>query len=1078
MASNTDWTLDDSASIVSGIGISGTSDDKSLMITGAPTDATTSAYKDVVINLPGTETYVLSGWVKANAVPDNLDTADDAAQDLNKQCGLRAIITYSDNTTEYHYAPFNSDLSDWQFTSITIVPKQSSKTVKSIRIVLAYERNANAAYFDNISLVREAAQTMKYDADGNLVSVNTPNLSADTDTYSNGNLIKTVTGGNGTYKYTYDTTYKHRLISVTNELITQTMGYDSKGNVTSTVLSGTGGKTLNSSATYSSTGNLLSSVTDSSGSTVSYTYGSANDYVVFGVPNTITAPNGTVTTQTIDDFGRITNTSVANGGSLMYTYSKGLLSSAERTAGDTTQTYSFAYDAFGNMTKLSVGARVLAQYEYAKQNGQLLKQTYGNGDTVSFTYDSLGRVKTATYSDGRVLTYAYTGDGQLCSITESGGPAPATYLYTYDTLGRLVNSEKRSGTISVLRTAQTYNSNNQLTKQAWQMGDTSYSESYTYNSADGSLNIFVSAAGITLQMNYDGLRRLSGVTAGVVSKNYTYRDISDTQTTTQVSQLNYPNIGSGLNFGYTYDVSGNIATYTAPDGEVITYTYDSQGQLLSAVGDQTYTYTYDAAGNILTANGHTYTYGDSDWKDLLTAFDSGEISYDASGNPTSYYNGTRWTMTWENGRQLVTATTTSDTEDVTVAYVYDMNGLRVSKTVTTKTYSVHTHNYSCTTVSPTCTEDGYARYECVCGDVYQEALDALGHNYTLTSSSGTNATYTCTRCGDKYSEPIAPIPSPIVPPGEVMSFSEESTLSSASTEERTLISSVTEVHNYTYASGKLLQETITTTEGETSTTQILDFFYDANRTPFALKTNNTVYYYVTNLQGDVIQLVDSTGTAVATYEYDPYGNIISQSGDLADLNPLRYRGYYYDSETGFYYVSSRYYDPEIGRFINADVLVSTGQGLLGNNMFAYCRNNPVCRIDVTGMADADCYDNDPLDEEDLLKTSQGGGGSQAAESGGSTSYSYSAPSGGGGSTSSVQVGNTTVTFGHGGRHVNFSDISGLESAIANDVVTQPPTTGVRGEVFLNYGGVDFTYRYWTMGSNHIHVGTYFYTVAK
>ena len=71
---------------------------------------------------------------------------------------------------------------------------------------------------------------------------------------------------------------------------------------------------------------------------------------------------------------------------------------------------------------------------------------------------------------------------------------------------------------------------------------------------------------------------------------------------------------------------------------------------------------------------------------------------------------------------------------------------------------------------------------------------------------------------------------------------------------------------------------------------------------------------------------------------------------LGKYNPLRYRGYVYDTETGFYYLQSRYYDPELGRFLNADALVSTGQGLLGNNMFSYCPNNPVCSIDATGCA--------------------------------------------------------------------------------------------------------------------------------
>ena len=89
----------------------------------------------------------------------------------------------------------------------------------------------------------------------------------------------------------------------------------------------------------------------------------------------------------------------------------------------------------------------------------------------------------------------------------------------------------------------------------------------------------------------------------------------------------------------------------------------------------------------------------------------------------------------------------------------------------------------------------------------------------------------------------------------------------------------------------------------------------ANNQPLAMKYNNTLYYYVLNAQGDVVRIINSSRSVVASYTYDPWGKIISSSGTLADINPLRYRGYYYDSETGFYYLQSRYYDPEIGRFI-------------------------------------------------------------------------------------------------------------------------------------------------------------------
>jgi len=81
---------------------------------------------------------------------------------------------------------------------------------------------------------------------------------------------------------------------------------------------------------------------------------------------------------------------------------------------------------------------------------------------------------------------------------------------------------------------------------------------------------------------------------------------------------------------------------------------------------------------------------------------------------------------------------------------------------------------------------------------------------------------------------------------------------------------------------------------------------------------------------------------------DKNGNEITDPNHIANINPIRYRGYYYDTETGFYYLQSRYYDPTVGRFINADGLVSTGQGVLGHNMFAYCNNNPINMCDPEG----------------------------------------------------------------------------------------------------------------------------------
>ena len=165
-----------------------------------------------------------------------------------------------------------------------------------------------------------------------------------------------------------------------------------------------------------------------------------------------------------------------------------------------------------------------------------------------------------------------------------------------------------------------------------------------------------------------------------------------------------------------------------------------------------------------------------------------------------------------------------------------------------------------------------------------------------------------------------------------------------------LASTQTVTHEYLTQSGKVMRETVTTNQ---TVTAVMDFVYDESGKPFAmidqLSAQPKTYYYVLNLQGDVVKLIDQDGAVAAAYTYDAWGNILSQSGSMAEKNSLRYRGYYYDSETGFYYLQSRYYDPATRRFINADVYSSTDSSdAVSCNMFAYCNNNPVIASDENG----------------------------------------------------------------------------------------------------------------------------------
>ena len=365
---------------------------------------------------------------------------------------------------------------------------------------------------------------------------------------------------------------------------------------------------------------------------------------------------------------------------------------------------------------------------------------------------------------------------------------------------------------------------------------------------------------------YDSLSRLTKrEVAGILTENYSFLAGSAANTTTSmVSQYQVKDADTNAllhGYSYEYDAVGNITKITENGAGYTDYTYATVNQLLTAKDYNTagtlvkeYTYTYDTYGNIRTSsNGttsHTYTYGDAEWLDLLTAYDGNTITYDTSGNPLTYHDGT--TFTWRNGRQLATLTKNSQT----TSYEYNLNGLRTKKTNPDGSYSIYHWMGSTLLAEEVYTSANVRSY------ALRFSYDELGRAVGVAIQEGTN-------------------------------------------------------------------------------------------------TDWTFYYYGRNLQGDVIALyLYTTGTLVAEYDYDPWGkllsvtdangNTITGASHIALRNPLRYRGYYYDTDTGFYYLLSRYYDPSIGRFINADSYASTGRGYLGFNMFTYCGNNAVFNCDPTG----------------------------------------------------------------------------------------------------------------------------------
>ena len=383
--------------------------------------------------------------------------------------------------------------------------------------------------------------------------------------------------------------------------------------------------------------------------------------------------------------------------------------------------------------------------------------------------------------------------------------------------------------------------------------------------------------------------------------------------------------------------------------------------------------------------------------DQLTSCNGQNIRYDASGNPTTYRG---YTMTWQ-GRRLMSATNGTNT----VAYAYDENGIRTQKTAneTATSYRYHgsvlisqvtgndkllfsydangniTHiqqgtnhvYYQYDSLNQLTREDNSLLNQSIVytydnrgnlltkqeyayvadGGTLEEPTDTITYGYDsanqqwadqLTSYDGEDIRYDANGNPTTYR-------------GYTMAW-QGRRLTGATNGTNTISYSYDEngirtqkavngtVTNYNYHGSALISQV---TGNDT-----LLFSYDAAGNVVAVNYNGTYYYYVRNGQNNIIRLIDGDNNTVVEYAYDSWGTPLSTTGTLATTlgvqNPFRYRGYVYDAETGLYYLQTRYYDPEVSRFINADSYISTGQGILGNNMYAYCGNNPISYVDISG----------------------------------------------------------------------------------------------------------------------------------
>ena len=760
------------------------------------------------IEVSGTkgDTYDIGGWAKANA-------------SSGQPFEIWVTFFGQSSSGDVQKINFNPYCTDWQYAMKNV---EADSDYTQIQIAINYSGQINEAYFDGIVVYKgEKTEETAENSSGETTTPQETTEPEPTTSIGSDGSVTTIEENDGVKTISVIDKYENDL---SNETIVDGISYKE-------------------SKKYISSGNYLKSSEDSWGTKTSYDYdentGNLNSVNVHYNPINYTYDKAGNITKVSQNVNKLSNgTAIENS----YLYDSGdRISRITHNGFD----YNLGYTEFGLLESIKIRNQNLINYSY-NNDGFLTSESYGNGQTIDYEYNEYKNKTAIKQNDKTLYAYSYDEFGNLISIKDNISDRVTNY--TTDTDGKSVTEETSDGVYHKLYSSEKENfeiigdetksiktaSDDHYNKLYWTVKDNVYS---TYLNNIDKYDRTSSESIYRISYDSDD-KEVASSKKVLYNKEYSYMSPGSNKTSDRVSKLTFTG-GYNKTLRYGYDAYGNISEINN-----IWYLYDEASQLTTEVDITTGTgkdYIYDKGGNITEVrhftNGEygetdTFTYGDDNWKDLLTEYNGNEITYDEIGNPLTYYNGTefKWTM----GRRLKSAVRS---DGVKIKYTYNADGLRTSKTINNVKFNYYWN----------------------------------GDKLTAQINGDNNKWY---------------------------------------------------------------------------------FRYDED-TPIGFEYNGKEYYYVTNLQGDIIAILNSNGVCVAEYSYDAFGNctIVKDTNTIAYTNPLRYRGYYYDSDTDMYYLQSRYYDAKIGRFINADeprIITENFKQILQENLFCYCLNNPVCNIDSLG----------------------------------------------------------------------------------------------------------------------------------
>ena len=936
------------------------------------------------ININGKEgdVYHLSGWAKANAIP-------------GEEFRVSAEIRYSNGTKGWRHFDFDPYYTDWQFAGGMFTTDDNDSntdlTYTSIIIHAFYQNQMNPALFDGIQLLKDDGTTYVYDDDGNLVSAAAAAAEEGFSYDKNSSLTRLVNADGTVYSYGYDSR-GNMMTANTSSGQGYTFTYDSKGNPLTAALSGsqdaqagksyyirqkTSGKYLEVKGAvdadkttvqqYHFNGGdnqkwklidagggyyYLQSLCSSAGRVMEVYRADTND----GAQVSIYTRNDSIaqkwkikkledgSVQIIaactDDKKCLTNYqgSTADSAAITTRMINGehndqswYLEPADGKTINTSMAYTVdgrqaasVTDALGNTTS----------YTYASGGHLLTKVTDAAGNSTEYVYNGISHSLARVSGPGAQVTYGYDSGGRITSIGHNG----FNYSFIYDEFGNTASVKAGEHTLA----ENSYLAHDgQLSSSAYGNGDT---VTYTYTQKEQ-----------VKQVSYNGTPAFS----------YRYDSAGNLAEKTDIS--------SGVTYRYGHDLTGRPTVMRATNGQALQVSYDDRNRVDRLVG------TVDG---IKTTTGFTYGDGSSRKPEgSITGVTvdgrlAAEYFYDDLGRLAFKYvgigdDGTDIQYTYQNiaGTNRTSTRITSEYHDgVSIGYDYDSLGniTRISNIrydgISRQTYvydglgQLVRENDSSRQKSFTYEYDGggnilkRTEYAYTLGELGEPA-DTITYGYgdatwkdLMTSYDGQEITY------DEIGNPISYRDGMCfgwIRGRRLGSMNMGTTAASYTYDDNGIRTgkTVNGVKTEYYLNGSAI---LTQISGDTR----LDFFYDENGSVLGFKYNGEIYLYRKNIRGDITGIENSGNQKICEYRYDTWGKLLGITGEEAEtlgkLNPFRYRGYYYDEESGLYYLNSRYYDPVVGRFLNADSVIAGVGSVQGYNLFAYCNNNPVMMSDTEG----------------------------------------------------------------------------------------------------------------------------------